>query len=270
MTSSLSQQSAAIIQAKAPQFKPKIAIILGSGLGELAAKIKSPLEIPYSDLPGFSASTVQGHASQIVLGMLQNYPVICLQGRVHLYEGISPSVILTMMETLQLLGCEKILITGAVGSLRAEIQPGSLMCLNDQINLQFNNPLITKGHRGFISMENAYDPLLRVRMLEMAAELGISLTEGVYVGVLGPCFETPAEIRAYRILGADCIGMSVVNEVIAARYCGLKVVALAAITNMAAGLSTEKLSHELTLRGAKQASEDMTALIEKFIASLQQ
>lgn len=264
--------AAEIIKLRMPHFKPKLGIILGSGLGALANQIESPTIIDYSELPGFGISSVEGHAGKLHLGLLNGLPVACLQGRVHLYEGIAPATLLVLIRTLKLLGCDTLLITNSAGSLRPEIPAGNLVMISDHINLQSSNPLIGTndarfGER-FIPMEDAYDPDLRQQMHECAKAQGIKLYEGVYIGVLGPSFETPAEIRAFRILGADTVGMSTVAEVIAARHCNMKVVALSAVTNLAAGLSDEKISHAQTLAGAQLTLENFTNLIMQFIKNL--
>jgi xanthosine phosphorylase len=177
-----------------------------------------------------------------------------------------------MISTLKLLGCEILLITNSAGSLRADVPPGSLMLINDHINFQFNNPLVGVNKKNFdarfVAMEDAYDPELRKKFLSIAKQLNISLPEGVYVGVLGPSFETPAEIRAFRILGADAVGMSTVAEVIAARYYDLKVACVSGITNMGAGMSDIPLSHRQTLTGAQLTIENLSQLLLAFIKSL--
>ncbi len=262
--------AAELIKQRVPNFKPKLGIILGSGLGQLAHQIKNSTVIDYSELPGFVTSSIEGHAGKLHLGLLNDLPVVCLQGRVHLYEGIHPATIQILIRTLKLIGCDILLLTNSAGSLHLEMEAGNIMMINDHINLQFSNPLVGPNDERFgdrfVSMEDAYDPDLRQQMHACAKPLGIKLYEGVYLGVLGPSFETPAEIRAFRTLGADAVGMSTIPEVIAARHCDIKIVALSVITNLAAGLSPEKISHKGTLAGAELTIRNLTNLVLKFIA----
>ena len=220
----------------------------------------------------FGVATVQGHAGRLVLGYLRGVPVACFQGRLHFYEGISNESAQTFIRTLKLIGCEMVLLTNAAGSMNMDAGPGSLMLITDHINFSFKNPLMGKnddmfGER-FVPMEDAYDPALRQLALDVAKQNNIKLHQGVYMGVLGPSFETPAEIRAFMMMGANSVGMSTVPEVIIARHCGLRVLAISAITNYAAGLSKQGLSHEETLKYAAIASTDMIKLVENIIASL--
>lgn len=265
-------QTAKIIKERTPDFQPKIGLILGSGLGGLADQIQDAVSIPYTELPGFPVSTVAGHAGRLVLGQLGGMPVACCQGRVHAYEGTSAAAFKLFIRTLKLIGCEILLMTNASGSLRKEVGVGQLMLINDHINLHPGNPLIGPnddefGPR-FFAMTDAYDSKLRERFHRTAKQLNIPLAEGVYVGVIGPCFETPAEINAFRTMGADAVGMSTVPEVITARHCDLRVATVAAITNLAAGMADEQLSHEGTLHFAKQAAENLSRLIVAVIESL--
>lgn len=266
------KQAAAAIMQRAPDFKPKIALILGSGLGALAEQIQNPISIPYAEIPGFPVSTVAGHAGRLVLGELGGLPVACMQGRVHSYEGASSQSFKTFIRTLRLIGCETLLLTNASGSLRLDVKPGQLMLINDHINLHPGNPLIGANDEEFgprfFAMDNAYDDKLRARFHQVAEKLNIPLAEGVYLGTIGPNFETPAEIRAFRILGADALGMSTVPEVLVARHCGLRVAVVAAITNFAAGLSNENITHENTLHYGKLAATDLARLVVAFIESL--
>ncbi len=268
-----SQVNAAhIIKKRHPNFIPKIGLILGSGLNSLADHIQDAHFIPYAELPGFSEATVVGHVGRLVLGYLNNVPVVCLQGRPHYYEGIANQEIQVLIRTLKLLGCEILLATNAAGSLNLAAAPGSLMLITDHINFQFNNPLVGHNHDEFgprfVNMENAYDRKLRALMRTTAIEHDIELHQGIYLGVLGPSFETPAEIRAFKLLGADAVGMSTIAEVIVARHCGLRVVAVSAITNYAAGLNENELSHEETLHYGNKASKALLTLTENFIARL--
>jgi xanthosine phosphorylase len=271
MSISFPLQAAKVIQQHKPGFLPKVGLVLGSGLGGLGDELTDKTIIPYTELPGFPQSTVAGHAGRLILGYLGNVPVACLQGRAHYYEGAKNDNIKTMVRTLKAIGCELFFATNAVGSLRPEVGPGSLVAIHDHINMQANNPLIGAndeefGER-FVSMDFAYDPELRKVLHKVAHEQGINLPEGVYLAVLGPMFETPAEIRAFRILGADMVGMSTVSEVIVARHCGLKVVAVSAVSNFAAGMSDEIITHEGTLHFAGQAAVNMMTLIRGFLSA---
>ena len=265
-------QSAKVIAEYAPNIKPKVGLILGSGLGSLADQIDSPIKISYSDLPGFPVSTVAGHPGCLVLGQLGGIPVACCQGRVHGYEGTSGHGFKTFIRALKLIGCEQLIITNAAGSLRADVGPGELMIINDHINFQPGNPLIGPnddefGPR-FFPMDDAYDQMMREKFHQTAESLQIKLADGVYISVPGPMFETPAEIRAFRILGADAVGMSTVPEVIVARHCGLKVAVISAITNYASGMSAEKITHEHTLYYGKLAATNLTNLIITFLKNV--
>lgn len=253
------------ILAKRQGFYPKIGIILGSGLANFAEKIESRINIPYHDLPGFPVSRVAGHPGQFILGYLNEIPIICCQGRVHAYEGMQGKDFKLFIRTLKSLGCNTLLMTNATGSLREDFQPGQLVLISDHINFHPDNPLVgfnedEFGPR-FFSMDNAYDKKLRHILQKTAEQLNISLPEGIYFSVLGPSFETPAEIRAFRILGADVIGMSTVPEVIVARHCDLKVAVISVVTNLAAGLSKEPITHEGTLHFAEKASKNLGHLL---------
>jgi xanthosine phosphorylase len=266
------QETMDVIHKFAPHFTPKIGIILGSGLGSVAEELTESITIPYQAIPGIHSSAVAGHASLLVLGYLQGVPVACLKGRLHLYEGVGYPSICTLIRIVRQLGASELIITGAVGSLTPEIEPGEVMLINDHINFQFGNPLAgindeSIGPR-FVSLENAYDEDLREIFLRVAKQLNFNVQQGVYVSVLGPSFETPAEIRAYRMLGANVVGMSVVPEVIIARHCGLRVAALGAVTNLAVGLSTEKVTHEGTLHHGEIAARKLVKLIPAFVKEI--
>jgi xanthosine phosphorylase len=212
---------------------------------------------------------VPGHASTLVLGYLQGTPVVCLRGRLHLYEGTDYEAIRILVRIVKLLGCETLLVTCAAGSLNPDVAPGELMMINDHINFHPGNPLSGPNDDSFgprfVSMDDAYNSILQELMEEAANKLNIPLERGVYLCTLGPSFETPAEIRAFKILGADAVGMSVVPEVIIARHCGLRVACVAAITNAAAGMSEEKISHEGTLHFGEIAARKLVKLIPAFI-----
>ncbi|OGT25572.1 MAG: purine-nucleoside phosphorylase [Gammaproteobacteria bacterium RIFCSPLOWO2_02_FULL_42_14] len=268
MTDSANKSAKIILDKVGVQ--PIIALTLGSGLGDLVEILEHSVTIPYHTLPDFPPCSVAGHAGNLIIGQWKNVPVAFLQGRAHFYEGVSNAVAKTYIRTMKLIGCEKLLLTNAAGSMRKNIVPGDLVLIKDHINFQFTNVLVGQnddefGER-FTGMEDAYDPELRNTLLKIAKQKNITLHEGVYFGVLGPSFETPAEIRAFQTLGGDVVAMSLINEVITARHCGLRVAAISAISNMAAGLSCEKISHELTLSGAKKAAGQLKQLVMEFIS----
>jgi xanthosine phosphorylase len=249
---------------------PRLGIILGSGLGAVAEALEDAVVVPYTELPEFPAPSVHGHAGTLALGTLSGLPVACLQGRKHVYEGGDPGAMGGPVRALKAAGAEALFVTNAAGSLRPEVGPGSLMAITDHINMLGVNPLTGPNDDGvgprFPSLRDAYDPGLRATLHEAAGRLGIPLAEGVYLATAGPSFETPAEIRAFRTLGADAVGMSTVPEVILARHAGLKVAAVSAVTNLAEGMGGDALSHEQTLHHASQAAGDLTRLIIEFCA----
>ncbi|MDX2164549.1 MAG: purine-nucleoside phosphorylase [Gammaproteobacteria bacterium] len=270
----MTEQNAIVdyIKSQKPGFIPRVGLVLGSGLGSLGDEIKDSVKIPFSTIPAFPKSSVAGHKGQLILGTLGNMPIACMQGRVHGYEGAESSAFKLFIRTLKLLGCEMVFITNASGSLRQEVGPGQLMMISDHVNFSHRNPLIGMnedefGER-FHAMDNAYDPQLRKRLHDIAKKINIPLAEGVYMGVTGPSFETPAEIRAYKLLGADCIGMSTVPEVIIARHCGLRVAAIASITNFGVGMQEESLTHEGTLHYGQIAAKNLSKLITETLESL--
>jgi xanthosine phosphorylase len=244
-------------------------MVLGSGLGAVADAVESAETVGYEALPGFPRPSVEGHEGRAVLGRIRGVPVAVLQGRAHLYEGATLDRLGTPVQALRAAGAEMLVLTNAAGSLRAEVGPGQLMLITDHINLTGVNVLAGPGDAAlgprFTSLRDAYDPALRIELRRAAEELGITLAEGVYLAVSGPSFETPAEIRAFRTMGADAVGMSTVHETIAARHCGLRVAAVSAITNLAEGMSERPLSHEQTLADAARAAEDLAPLLVRFV-----
>lgn len=263
---------AAQLQNKLNGFKPDTALILGSGLGKLADQIQNPAIIKYSEIEGFPLSTVQGHCGQFVAGTLCGQKVLCMQGRLHLYEGHSPQSISQIIKMFKLSGIKKLIVTNAAGSLNPKIPAGSLMLITDHINLSFNNPLIgpnddSLGPR-FPDMSNAYDRDMQTLARQIASENNISLHQGVYVMVSGPNFETAAEVKAFGILGGDAVGMSTVPEVISAVHSGIKVLGFSVITNMGTGLQSQSQSHSETLAVANQASEQLAVLLNKIFERL--
>jgi xanthosine phosphorylase len=246
-----------------------IGIVLGSGLGSVADAIEGPTVTPYEELPGFPLPTVAGHAGRMVSGTIAGVPVTVLQGRAHLYEGGPPERLIAPVRWLKAAGADTLVLTNAAGSLRHEVGPGSLMAITDHINLTGANLLIGPNDEQigprFPSLRDAYDPGLLEQLRASATDVGIAIAEGVYLAVTGPSFETAAEIRAFRTLGADAVGMSTVQETILARHCGMRVAAISAITNLAEGMGDEPLSHEQTLRDAARAAADLTRLLLDFI-----
>ncbi|MFO1350447.1 MAG: purine-nucleoside phosphorylase [Gammaproteobacteria bacterium] len=260
---------AAAVRARIGDAAPRIALVLGSGLGAVADAIAAPIVIPYTELPGFPPSTVEGHAGCLLVGTLYGVSVACMQGRVHYYEGHAPARIAIPIRALRAIGCTTIILTNAAGGLRQELTAGSLMLIADHINWAGVNPLIgpnddALGPR-FPDMSQAYHPALLTAARQAAREAGITLHEGVYLMCSGPSFETPAEIRAFARLGADAVGMSTVPETLVANHCGMKVAALSGITNPAAGLTTIALTHEETLRVGATIANDMARFLERFI-----
>jgi xanthosine phosphorylase len=264
--------SAAEILAQRAPAPPRVGIVLGSGLGAVADAVQDAVTIPYEELPGFPLPTVAGHAGSAVLGRIGEVPVAVLQGRAHVYEGGPMDLIRAPVRALRAAGAEILVLTNAAGSLRPEAGPGSLMAITDHINLTGVNVLAGPNDEQigprFPSLRDAYDPELRERLHRAARELQITLHDGVYLAVGGPSFETPAEIRAFRTLGADAVGMSTVHETIVARHCGLRVVAVSAITNLAEGMQEEALSHEQTLRDAARAASDLAPLVTRLVEAL--
>jgi len=257
------------IRRRAGPVAPRLGLVLGSGLGPVAEAVSEAAAIPYDEIPGFPRPSVQGHHGRLVLGRLGGLPVAVLQGRAHYYESGRADVMKTAIATLAGLGCEMLLLTNAAGSLRRSVGPGSLMLIADHINFGAPNPLIgvTDGSQ-FMDMSAVYDPALRQTFLEAAAGLDISLPTGTYMWFSGPSFETPAEIRAAGLLGADAVGMSTVPEAILARHAGLRVAAISMITNLAAGMDEEVLSHEMTMAMAAQGAEALRRLVTAFCERL--
>ena len=271
MTSSINVDitSAAIAIKKALGQAPRAAIVLGSGLGALAEAVSKPTIIPYAELKGFPQPTVHGHSGQLVLGNLGGVPVAIMQGRAHFYEHGRSNGMKSAILSFKEAGCPTLLLTNAAGSLKSGAGPGSLMVLTDHINLAGTNPLFGEsGSERFVDMANAYDSSLRARFLRAAEKQNIPLHEGVYAWFSGPSFETPAEIRAARILGADAVGMSTAPEVILARWAGLQVAAVSVLTNYAAGMGAEPLSHQQTLTYATAAAQNLKNLMVAMLEDL--
>lgn len=249
--------------------EPEFGLILGSGLGELAEEVENAIIIDYSDIPNWGKSTVVGHAGKLVYGDLAGRKVLALQGRFHFYEGNPMEVVTFPVRVMKALGCQGAIVTNAAGGIG--YGPGTLMAITDHINMTGQNPLIGQnldefGPR-FPDMSDAYTAEYRDTAHKVAEKIGIKLDEGVYLGVSGPCYETPAEIRAFQTLGADAVGMSTVPEVIVAAHSGLKVLGISAITNFAAGFQSE-LNHEEVVAVTQQIKEDFKRLVKDILAAL--
>lgn len=259
------RQSAAKIAAACGSLAPKIALILGSGLGGLAAKVQDAVVIAYRDLPGFPILTVAGHAGQLIVGKLDGVPVIVLNGRKHFYETTDAYPLKTMIRAVKAAGVETLFLSNAAGSLRAHIGVSQLMLITDHINFLGLNPLTGPNDDAFgprfFPVSDAWDPGLRAKIKAVAQREGVTLHEGVYVAFRGPSFETPAEIRMAQGWGGDAVGMSSVPDCLIARHCGLKVAGVSCITNMGAGLSDEHLTHAHTLENASRGAAAFEKLV---------
>lgn len=257
-----------LIRTRAGSEPVRLGLILGSGLGHLAGAVDG-VAIPYADLPGFPHVGVSGHNPNLVIGTLEGVRVAVFGAREHYYENGNPNAMRLPLEVLRELGADSLIATNAAGSLRADLRPGDLMLLSDHINFSGLNPLIgERTDARFVPMGDAHDPGIRAALQASAAAEGVPLPEGVYAWYSGPSFETPAEIRAIRILGGDAVGMSTVPEVILARFLGLKVSAVSTITNMAAGLSDEKISHEHTKAMAPLGAAKLERVLRNFLRHL--
>jgi purine-nucleoside phosphorylase len=256
---------AALIRERAGAAAPEVGLVLGSGLGHLADAVEG-LAIDYGDLPGFPHAGVSGHNPKLVIGDLEGVRVAVFGGRAHYYESGRGDAMRLPLEVLRALGAEALILTNAAGSMHPDIDPGDLMLLSDHINFSGLNPLIGEPTDArFVPMTEAYDPDLRTALKAAAEAEGVALPEGVYAWYSGPSFETPAEIRAIRRLGADAVGMSTVPEVILARFLGLRVAAISTITNKAAGLSDEQISHEHTKAMAPLGAGKLERILRRFL-----
>ncbi|SDC42729.1 purine-nucleoside phosphorylase [Shouchella lonarensis] len=265
------QEAAEAIQAKLT-VKPRVGLILGSGLGVLAEEIAEAVKLPYETLPHFPVSTVSGHAGQLVAGKLQGKDVIAMQGRFHYYEGYSMQEVTFPVRVMKALGVTHMLVTNAAGGVNKAFNVGDLMLITDHINLMGDNPLMGKNEDDFgprfPDMSEAYSHTLRTLAQGKADELGLKLQEGVYVGNSGPTYETPAEVRMARTLGGDAVGMSTVPEVIVARHTGLEVLGISCITNMAAGVLPQPLSHEEVIETTEMVRADFLALVKAIVGEM--
>jgi len=263
------KEVATLIKEKLGLKNPKIAVILGSGLGDLVESLENKKRLNYKDIPGAPTSSVEGHKGELVSGTLCGKEVLCVNGRVHLYEGYNPSTIADAIYSLKDLGIKQLIVTNAAGSLNTNIAPGNLMLISDHINFSGRNPLIGPNNDfygpRFPAMNGAYTPRLREEMKQIANRNNIEVYEGIYLMVLGPNFETAAEVRMFAKLGADAVGSSTVPEVIVASQCSMEVLGISVITNYGAGLMHNTPSHLETLQNANKAAERLVKLITEFI-----
>lgn len=252
--------------------KPEVGLILGSGLGVLAEDIEDAAVIKYEEIPHFPTSTVTGHKGQLVCGTFQGKNVIAMQGRFHFYEGYSMQEVTFPVRVMQQLGVEKLLVTNAAGGINTDFKQGQLMIIQDHINMMFRNPLIGPNDESlgvrFPDMSSAYDPELVDLAEKTAREQDLNIAKGVYISVTGPSYETPAEIRMFRTLGADAVGMSTVPEVIAANHAGMKVLGLSCISNMAAGMLDQPLSHEEVMETTERVKQEFLTLVSSIVKSM--
>lgn len=259
------------VRAKLGGRTPSIAIVLGSGLGHLAERIGAPVRIPYAQIPGFHVPTVVGHKGELVIGTLGGRSVIAQSGRFHAYEGHSAEVTALPVRVFAALGVRTLILTNAAGGIRRTFKAGTLMLLSDHLNLTGRNPLVgpvRPGEERFPDMTDPYDRALREVARRIAKERGVGLEEGVYAGLLGPTYETPAEVRMLEKLGADAVGMSTVLEVIAARAQGMRCLAISTVTNPAAGISPTPLSHKEVMEAADGVKEELGRLVEGIVSEL--
>ena len=265
-------EAARFIRAKAQGRSPRVAIVLGSGLGGVADAISDAVEIPYQDIPHFPASTVMGHAGKLLVGSCGGTEVVAMKGRFHFYEGYPMDEVTLPVRTFALMGIRSLILTNAAGGAAPGLSPGALMLITDHINLMGYNPLLGPnddrfGPR-FPDMTAVYTPEYQEAAREVARDLGIELAEGVYLALTGPTYETPAEVRMMRMLGGDALGMSTVPEAIVARHCGMKIVAFSCITNAAAGMLNQEINHEEVMEVGKRAGAQLSELILNLLPRL--
>jgi purine-nucleoside phosphorylase len=252
--------------------EPRIAIILGSGLGGFADDFDEAVGIPYEEVPGFMRSTAQGHAGRLVIGKVDTVPVVAMQGRVHYYEGYSLEEVTFPIRTFKLLGIKTLILTNAAGGINVQLTQGGLMVLTDHLNLMGDNPLRGANDERFgprfPDMSSVYSPELQELTVEEARAIGVEVRRGIYGALSGPSYETPAEIHLLRTLGADAVGMSTVPEAIVARHMGLEVLGISCITNMAAGIGDEPINHEEVMATGDRVRESFTELLRRIVAGI--
>ncbi len=266
------EEAKTYIEGRTP-LRPSIAIVLGSGLGAFADELSDRTEVPYSEIPGWPCSTAVGHAGKLVLGRFCNLEIAVMAGRAHLYEGYSPAQVTFGVRVLGKLGVRSMIFTNAAGGINPTLERGGLVLIADHINLQGSNPLVGTNDDAcgprFPDMSEAYSREYRTIAQQVAVELCIPLTAGVYAAMLGPCYETPAEIRFLRTIGADVVGMSTVPEAIVANHMGMKVLGLSCVTNMAAGLLPQKISHEEVLETGEMVRETFLKFLRALLPRLE-
>ena len=271
-TRNVIEKGAAAIRAHFGADFPRTVLVLGSGIGRFADNLEGAASLSYAAIPGFAPSTVMGHAGKLMVGMLAGRKLAIMAGRVHAYEGHPSQAIATLVQVLRTVGVERLILTNAAGGLRRDMPAGTLMIIDDHINFSGQNPLIGPNDENFGSrffdMTYAYDPDLRTALKSAAEKAGVSVKSGTYIYCLGPNFETPAEIRLFASWGADAVGMSTVPECLAANHCGMKVAGLSLITNLAAGLSGGKLTHDETLIEGAKVYDSIEKLLLTFFANL--
>nr|WP_091235009.1 purine-nucleoside phosphorylase [Fontibacillus panacisegetis] len=271
LTKAMIQEAADYIRSRG-DVAPKVGLILGSGLGVLADYIEEAIEIDYKDIPHFPTSTVEGHAGELLIGTVKGTPVVLMKGRFHMYEGYDPELTAFPVRVMKELGVTTLLVTNAAGGVNTSYNPGDLMLISDHINLTGRNPLI--GHNDpelgprFPDMSQPYSRSLRELAKEIGGKHNVPLQEGVYAGLLGPSYETPAEIRMLRTIGADAVGMSTVSEVIVARHAGLDVLGISCISNMASGILDQPLSHAEVMETTDRVREKFLNLVLAIIPEL--
>jgi purine-nucleoside phosphorylase len=265
---SRADQAARFVLARSG-LRPEIAVVLGSGLGGFADELTEPVRILYRDIPGYPRPSAEGHAGRLVIGRVSGVPVAAMQGRVHLYEGLSPKSVIFPIRVFGRMGIRAVILTNAAGGIARELNPGCLVVLQDHINLQGTNPLIGPNEdrfgARFVDMTAAYCPKYQDFALQEGRRLRLDVFRGVYAGLTGPAYETPAEIRYLRTIGADVVGMSTVAEVIAARHMDIRVLAISCVTNMAAGITGQTLSHEEVLETGERVKGQFIALLRAVI-----
>jgi len=266
------RDAAAYLLERTP-VRPRIAVVLGSGLGAFAGELTGRTEVPYAEIPGWPPSTAVGHAGRLVFGRLEGVEIAVMAGRAHLYEGYTPAQVTFGVRTLGALGVKGFVFTNAAGGINLSYSQGALVLISDHINLQGVNPLVGPNDESlgprFPDMSEAYSKSWRATAKAVAAELGISMPEGVYAAMLGPSYETPAEIRYLRVIGADLVGMSTVPEVIAANHMGLKCLAVSCVTNMAAGILDQKISHEEVLETGQRVRGTLVRFLKALLPRLE-
>ncbi len=267
----LASRAAAEIRRRAGDLEPLLGLVLGSGLGALGDRFEDSVEIPYGDLPGWPQVGVAGHSGVLIAGRLSGVPALALKGRSHLYEGHAASFATVPVRALAHLGIRALFVSNAAGAVNRTFHPGDLMLISDHVNLMWRNPLVgpvVEGDYRWPDMSGCYDPELRAAARDVASDEGIQLVEGLYVGLLGPSYETPAEIRMLERMGADAVGMSTVPEVITARARGIRCLGISCLTNYAAGISPEPLSHDEVMETTERVAEKFQLLVQRVVSRI--